>query len=826
VTHRLVPACFVAALAIGALACSSPEETIQRHLERAEAYEESMQYDRALAELQAALKVGPGNADTNLRIAHLLEKSEEYDTALFYYEEARRLDPSSDDAALGLAHLLRFEETDRASELIEEVLARTPSSVLGHVLRSDVQLIRGELPGALASALTAAELDPKSARVALQVAMARKASIAERRQKNQPDDPKLFEAADAAFAHAIELARSDPYWMARAVTERVGLLVRWRGYGPEPVQIFQDAFAALKDAPEQQRRIAESSARYARAAKDAEFLHWALSRAVEVNPRGYDAWIELASVAAQRGEDDLAVLARMVEKLPDDPQAQITYAEQLMARDRHAEAAAHLERALPGSKAPAPLLAELVKVQLAAGDHVAALGALDRLRADHADSGPADQAEAMVADAEGRLGDAIKALERWTGREETVIGFAMLADVRVRAGNPRGALDAVDRALALKSGRRPDLQNLRGRILVRLGEHRSALQAFSRARSSGGPLPPAYLTDLAGAFYALGRDDEARKALERALAVEKPAATALLLFAREEAERDPKAAREALERGNQLYPGVLQFVSGLANADLRERKPEAALERVRATVAVAPDAPEARLLLVRLLVTRGLTDEAVKEVEGIQERWPAHPGAAELYLSVMTLAGRGEDAFQRLAQKQASGQLSPYGRVLLARLHAARGEDETARDLLRSALKEVPDLPGAANDLAYLLARRGEDIQEATELAQEARVSRPDSAEIADTLGFVYMRRNLSEAALVQFDAAVDLAEAESPAWATAQYHRGLALRELGRQEEAVLAIEQALASGADFAEATEAHKVLAELAAAGPTGETARDGS
>jgi hypothetical protein len=77
----------------------------------------------------------------------------------------------------------------------------------------------------------------------------------------------------------------------------------------------------------------------------------------------------------------------------------------------------------------------------------------------------------------------------------------------------------------------------------------------------------------------------------------------------------------------------------------------------------------------------------------------------------------------------------------------------------------------------------------------------------------------------VQFDAAVDLAEAESTAWATAQYHRGLALRDLGRSEEAVQAIEQALASGANFAEAEDAHKVLAELASA-PSSDTARDGS
>jgi predicted Zn-dependent protease len=122
-----------------------------------------------------------------------------------------------------------------------------------------------------------------------------------------------------------------------------------------------------------------------------------------------------------------------------------------------------------------------------------------------------------------------------------------------------------------------------------------------------------------------------------------------------------------------------------------------------------------------------------------------------------------------------------------------------------------------------MLARGGEELEKATELAQEARANRPDSPEIADTLGFVYMKRKLAEAALVQFDASVQLSEPGSTRWAVAQYHRGLALWQLGRQADSVAALEQALASGADFAEAQDAHHVLAEIgstaASPGPEG-------
>ncbi|MEN8159616.1 MAG: hypothetical protein ABFS41_06055, partial [Myxococcota bacterium] len=141
------------------------------------------------------------------------------------------------------------------------------------------------------------------------------------------------------------------------------------------------------------------------------------------------------------------------------------------------------------------------------------------------------------------------------------------------------------------------------------------------------------------------------------------------------------------------------------------------------------------------------------------------------------------------------------------------GDNAGTVELLRSAIGDQPGMASAQNDLAFLLARRGESLPEATELAQEARANRPDSPQIADTLGYVYLRRDLDEAALVQFDAAAELSEPQSTSWATAQYHRGLALRSLGREEEAIVAIEQALASGAEFGQAQEAHQALVELA-------------
>jgi tetratricopeptide (TPR) repeat protein len=804
----------------------SSEERIANHLERARVYEESSQPNQALIELQSALRLDPHSAETNYLTGELTKKLERFDDALFFYEEAHRIDPARDDAKLGIAFLLRFNDTDRAEKLVEEVLAHSPKDVSAHLLRSDVYLARADVNGALASALSALELEPNSTRAALQVGMARKAFIAYADKTKQAVEPKLFEEADAAFARAIELAQQeqDPSSLVRGVAERAEILTRWRGHGPEIVRLFQESYALVQDDPVYARQLIGSITPAARKAKDGELLLWSLSRGVELEPWNHEAWQELADRTDAAGGAGSAVLDRMVKERPDDARGYTVYAEYLQARGKNAEALAYLEQAPADVDRPEALLMGRMALQLRGGNKDAATQLLGRLRTEYPDSAQTFFAEATLANQEGRWADAVRALEGWTQREETANGLGMLAQARIRAGNPRDALEAIDRALALAGKPRPDFQRMRGRILMLRGDYEASIKAFARSRRYGGELPLDFVPDLAGALYARGSDKAARKVLERALGVERPAPTALILYGREEAQNDPKRARAALERGVALYPELPVFGELLVGMELRAGNKDKALAMAREAAGRLPDVARTQMTLARTLGASGKSDEAVQQAELVQQRWPGQPGVAELYLDVMAQAGRGDEAFQALTEQRAAGTLSPSGRVLLARLHAARGEQDQAIELLRSALADQPDLPAAQNDLAYLLARRGEELEEATELAEEARANRPDSPEIADTLGLVYLQRKLADAALVQFDASLQLAEPGTSRWAVAQYHRGLALRELGRQADAVAALEQALASGAEFTDAQNAHQMLAELGSA--SGAPAPEGS
>ncbi|MEN8161324.1 MAG: tetratricopeptide repeat protein, partial [Myxococcota bacterium] len=641
--------------------CTSPEERIARHLERAQLYVDQSQPEKALVDLQSALKLDPKNFEINLLTADALVEIQRMDDALFYYEEAHRLEPMRDEPALGIAQLLLFRETDRAESLIKEVLERDPEDALAHQMLSDVWLVRGEVDDALASAETSLELEPRNPRNALQIAMVRKAYVAEKTRAGRPAPRELIEEAEKAFVAAEVLAEEEqhPQWLMKAVRERVELMQIGGGRGAEIAEVLTKADESLQPYPVQELKLLSLARRTARGQKNVELEEWAIARILELTPDRYPLWNRLADLTEERGGDPYEVLGRMLEQRADDAKAHTSYAEYLSRHGRLDEATAHLEGVVADLERQDVVLSGLATLYLKGGDFDAATRTIDRLKEDYPDSGQASFSEVMLARAEGRRADAIAVLKRWSDRTEAPQPLSMLAIELHKSGNPRDALDAVDRAIAADDGKRLDLQRLRGRILVSLGDYQAGLRALVAARRQGERLPIEFVPDLARALYALGRDEAARETLQRALDEKRPEPTALLLFAREEADRDPAAAREALERGAWLYPTHPAFVDMLIAAEVRDGDTEQALARAQEAADRMPDAARIQMTLARTLLAAGRTDEAVKQVEIVRERWPGQVGVAGLYLEVMARAGRSDQAFQVLAQQHEAGSLSP-----------------------------------------------------------------------------------------------------------------------------------------------------------------------
>jgi tetratricopeptide (TPR) repeat protein len=70
----------------------------------------------------------------------------------------------------------------------------------------------------------------------------------------------------------------------------------------------------------------------------------------------------------------------------------------------------------------------------------------------------------------------------------------------------------------------------------------------------------------------------------------------------------------------------------------------------------------------------------------------------------------------------------------------------------RRALSLWPEDAASMNNLAYLLAETGDNLDEALKLARQAVSKAPGQPYFADTLGFVYLKRNQNDDALEIFN--------------------------------------------------------------------------
>ena len=83
------------------------------------------------------------------------------------------------------------------------------------------------------------------------------------------------------------------------------------------------------------------------------------------------------------------------------------------------------------------------------------------------------------------------------------------------------------------------------------------------------------------------------------------------------------------------------------------------------------------------------------------------------------------------------------------------GKKEEAERAYRATLQLDPDDAVAMNNLAFLLAGRGADLDQALALANRAAELMPDDADMIDTAGWVQLKRKQTDAAIGLFAKAV-----------------------------------------------------------------------
>ena len=143
---------------------------------------------------------------------------------------------------------------------------------------------------------------------------------------------------------------------------------------------------------------------------------------------------------------------------------------------------------------------------------------------------------------------------------------------------------------------------------------------------------------------------------------------------------------------------------------------------------------------------------------------------------------------------------------LIGQLDLMRGDQTSAEQRFRQALKSDPSMLGASNDLAWVLASNSHDLDVALQLARRA-VEISATADTLDTLGYVQLKKGDTHAAVETFSQALNA----RPDSGSIRYRLGTALVAQGDTERAQAVLIEALKTPA-FPEADSAREELARL--------------
>jgi len=178
-------------------------------------------------------------------------------------------------------------------------------------------------------------------------------------------------------------------------------------------------------------------------------------------------------------------------------------------------------------------------------------------------------------------------------------------------------------------------------------------------------------------------------------------------------------------------------------------------------------------MLAELYTRQNRLDEARAEYEGFAKRDPSAVGA----------------------------------RTMVGIILETQGKTEEARKSYEETINTGGNAPVAANNLAFMYAEQGTNLDRALELATTAKQRMPDDPRVDDTIGWIYYKKDLASLAVGPLEDAIK----KQPSYADAHYHLGMTYAKLGERAKAREALERAFKLNPKIG-GDEARRVLASV--------------
>ncbi len=461
-----------------------------------------------------------------------------------------------------------------------------------------------------------------------------------------------------------------------------------------------------------------------------------LTGLVTQEPQWQDGPLLLAEAYASAGRNDEAI-AWLTQQTEDDPRLLPTLADFYEREHRWPEAAAAYEKAIRRAPGNTDLKARYASALLNAGGRESAVKARDMLKAVVASNPNNGRMLYLLSQAQRRAGDASGA--------ETTARRVIAQDSK----SPWGYY-----ALAESLEERHQYQAVIDELTPPLNEFRS--RAGATAFERGLLLP-----HVGFAYQELGDFDKAIAAFQEA---------------RQTAPQDPSIAAYLVE------------------AYLAAKRYPAAIDVARAALAESPDDLQLGRLQAQALRQSGKADQGAAVLEAAAKQHADDPGAFVALAQYYADADRGAQALKVLQDAQAK---FPGDTSIAFELGAVLDKQKRFADAeaaFRALLKQDPENAAAMNYLGYMLADRGERLDESVGLLKKALEFEPENGSYLDSLGWAYYKEEKLDLAEDNLRRAADQQRTNS----VIQDHYGDVLLKLGRVQDAISAWTRALNGDGD----------------------------
>jgi tetratricopeptide (TPR) repeat protein len=252
----------------------------------------------------------------------------------------------------------------------------------------------------------------------------------------------------------------------------------------------------------------------------------------------------------------------------------------------------------------------------------------------------------------------------------------------------------------------------------------------------------------------------------------------------------------------------LRPVQGLSELYIAQGQPERALATWQNALKKAPDAPTILTAAADAAARAHQWDLALGYMQKVLEKQPDSTNANALVGQLYQNKGDINSAIASFTKAQQLGPKDPRPTLLLAMALESAGRKTEAIAAYRQAYSLAHDNPVVLNNLAYLLADTGGDLDEALKMAQQAQRSNPDVPNFSDTLGWIYAKKNMQDSAIQIFNNLVR----KYPASSTYSFHLGYALLQKGDRAAAKNALMNALARKPSKEEESKIRELISTL--------------